>query len=124
MENRPREEPSAREPAGPPDDSAALIHDLQQSVTRRSASSQERWASLKGKYDPFLLSHARARIGSKLARVIDPDEVVDEAWIRVFASWDDFNYEKKNALRGWLCLQVDRVILDRCRRERRQPPEI
>jgi RNA polymerase sigma factor (sigma-70 family) len=57
-------------------------------------------------------------------RVLDPEEVVDEAWIRVFASWTDFHYEKKHALRAWLCLQVDRVILDRCRREKRRPPEL
>lgn len=126
MENRPREEPAGKDPhpeAGRPDDSAAIIKDLQHSVTRRSPLSQDRWASLKKMYDPHLLAHARARIGVKLARVIDPDEVVDEAWIRVVESWDDFQYAKKNALRSWLCLQVDRVILDRCRRERRHPPE-
>jgi RNA polymerase sigma factor (sigma-70 family) len=124
MENRPEKERAAKDPDGAGDDSAALIGALQHSVTRRSTLSQERWASLKKRYDPHLLAHARTRIGDKLARVIDAEEVVDEAWIRVFESWDDFQYQKKNALRGWLCLQVDRVILDRCRRERRHPPEV
>jgi RNA polymerase sigma-70 factor, ECF subfamily len=111
-------------PEGSQDDSRALIGGLQQSVTRRSTGSQERWTSLKKLYDAHLLAHARSRIGASLLRVLDPDEVVDEAWIRVFEAWDDFQYEKKHALRAWLCLQVDRVILDRCRRERRRPPEV
>jgi RNA polymerase sigma factor (sigma-70 family) len=113
-----------RPPEGSPDDSRALIGGLQHSVTRRSTGSQERWASLKKLYDAHLLAHARSRIGAALLRVLDPEEVVDEAWIRVFEAWDDFQYEKKHSLRSWLCLQVDRVILDRCRRERRRPPEV
>jgi RNA polymerase sigma factor (sigma-70 family) len=115
---------SERPPEGSPDDSRAFIDGLQHSVTRRSTGSQERWASLKKLYDPHLLAHARSRIGASLIRVLDPEEVVDEAWMRVFEAWGDFQYEKKHALRSWLCLQVDRVILDRCRRERRRPPEV
>jgi RNA polymerase sigma-70 factor (ECF subfamily) len=115
---------SGKTPEGVPDDSAALIGGLKNSITGRSSESQARWASLKKKYDPHLLAHARNRIGSELLRVLDPEEIVDEAWIRVFESWAEFQYEKKNALRAWLCLQVDRVIIDRCRRERRRPPEV
>jgi RNA polymerase sigma factor (sigma-70 family) len=124
MGTRLPKEASGKTPEGAPDDSAALIGGLQHSLTRRSTGSQERWAALKKLYDPHLLAHARARIGTALSRVIDPEEIVDEAWIRVFESWGDFQYEKKHALRAWLCLQVDRVILDRCRRERRRPPEL
>ena len=93
-------------------------------MTRRSTGSQARWAALKKLYDPHLLAHARSRMGTSLARAIEPEEIVDEAWIRVFESWDAFQYEKKHALRSWLCLQVDRVIIDRCRRDRRRPPEV
>src|SRR5262245_61494645 len=100
---------SGRTPEGVPDDSAALIGGLQNSITKRSSASQKSWASLKKKYDPHLLAHARARIGAELLRSLDPEEIVDEAWIRVFESWAEFQYEKKNALRAWLCLQVDRV---------------
>jgi RNA polymerase sigma factor (sigma-70 family) len=118
-------EASGRTPeGGSPDDSAALIGPLQNSLTRRSSGSQQRWAALKKLYDPHLLAHARARIGTALARMIEPEEVVDEAWMRVFEKWGEFQYEKKHALRAWLSLQVDRVILDRCRRERRRPPEV
>ena len=124
MGTRPKSQGPGPPPEEPSDDSAALIGGLQHSITRRSTRSQERWTSLKKLYDPHLLAHARSRIGTALLRVLDPEEVVDEAWIRVFESWDDFHYEKKHALRAWLCLQVDRVILDRCRREQRRPPEL
>lgn len=124
MGTRVPDKASEKPAEGPSDDSAALIGGLQHSITRRSTGSQERWTSLKKLYDPHLLAHARSRIGTALLRVLDPDEVVDEAWIRVFEAWDDFQYGKKHALRSWLCLQVDRVILDRCRKERRRPPEV
>ena len=60
-------------PEGSQDDSRALIGGLQQSVTRRSTGSQERWTSLKKLYDAHLLAHARSRIGASLLRVLDPD---------------------------------------------------
>jgi RNA polymerase sigma-70 factor (ECF subfamily) len=103
-------------------DSEGLIGGLRNTVTRRSTRSQQAWAALKRRYDPYLLAHARARMGAALSRTIDPEEVVDEAWVRAFASWDDFTYERKNSLRSWLRLQVDRTIVDTCRRERRRPP--
>jgi RNA polymerase sigma-70 factor (ECF subfamily) len=115
---------TGKTPGPAPDDSGVFIDPLLVSETRRSTKSQERWAALKKLYDPHLLAHARSRMGVALSRAMEPDEVVDEAWIRVFESWGDFQYEKKHALRAWLCLQVDRVILDRCRRERRRPPEV
>src|SRR5262245_10417617 len=115
---------SGKPPPDPCDDSQDLIGGLQESITRRSTRSQARWAALKKLYDPHLLAHAKARMGTSLSRAIDPEEIVDEAWIRVFESWNAFQYEKKHALRSWLCLQVDRVIIDRCRRERRRPPEV
>jgi RNA polymerase sigma factor (sigma-70 family) len=121
---RPKSQKPGPAGKGLPDESADMIGGLQQSITRRSTRSQERWTSLKKLYDPHLLAHAKSRIGTALLRVLDPEEVVDEAWIRVFESWNDFRYEKKHALRAWLCLQVDRVILDRCRREKRRPPAI
>jgi RNA polymerase sigma factor (sigma-70 family) len=124
MGSRVPEGASGKPPDDACNDSADLIGGLQHSITRRSTKSQQRWAALKKLYDPHLLAHAKARIGAALSRIIDPEEIVDEAWIRVFESWEAFQYEKKHALRGWLCLQVDRVILDRCRRERRRPPEV
>ena len=122
--NRPKSQGPGPSPEGPSDDSAAMIGGLQHSITRRSTRSQERWTSLKKLYDPHLLAHARTSMGTTLLRVLDPEEVVDEAWMRVFESWDDFRYEKKHSLRAWLCLQVNRVILDRCRREQRRPPAL
>src|SRR5436853_4436144 len=111
MGTRLPEKPSGKTRGAASDESAALINDLQASITRRSTKSQQNWASLKKLYDGHLLAHARARIGSDLLRILDPEEIVNEAWIRVFESWGNFHYEKKNALRAWLCLQVDRVIV-------------
>jgi RNA polymerase sigma factor (sigma-70 family) len=121
---RPKSQGPGPSPEEPSDDSAAMIGGLQHSITRRSTRSQERWTSLKKLYDPHLLAHARTSMGTALLRVLDPEEVVDEAWMRVFESWDDFRYERKHSLRAWLCLQVNRVILDRCRREQRRPPAL
>ncbi len=105
-------------------DSVHAIRALQNSVTRRSPPSQEHWAALKLKYDPDLLLYARANLGKELARQCDPEDIVCEAWMRVYEKWDIFEYNRKSALKAWLKLQVDRVILDKVRKMRRRPAEM
>ncbi len=116
---------SAQQPEpDPAADSCNTIRALQNSATRQSPPSQERWASLKEKYDAELIQYARSNLGKDLARHCDPEDIVCEAWMRVYEKWDIFEYNRKHALKAWLKMQVDRVILDKVRKIRRRPSEM
>jgi len=74
------------------------------------------WEVLHDRYRRRILVYAHYRLGPELRRHADPEDIVNEAWARIIAAWDQFEYRGPDSLFHWLCLQVRRVILDRRRK--------
>lgn len=85
-------------------------------MLQESPGSDTVWMNLHDRYQRRILVYAHYRLGPELRRHVEPDDVVNEAWSRIVAHWDKFEYRGPDSLFHWLCLQVHRVILDRRRK--------
>ena len=82
------------------------------------------WNALHERYRRRILVYAHYRLGPELRRLCDPEDVVNEAWMRIVTAWNEFDYRGPDSLFHWLCLQVRRVILDRRRKHDRRAPSV
>lgn len=90
--------------------SAAWIRHL-----KRKPDSQTVWGALTGRYQNRILVYAGSLLGPKLRRRTSPEEVVNDAWMRVIQNLDRFEYRQRGSVYQWLCLQVRRVAQDHAR---------
>ncbi len=85
-------------------------------ILKDRPTSDTVWESLHDRYRKRILVYAHYRLGKDLRRHHEPEDVVNEAWSRIVSQWERFEYRGPDSLFHWLCLQVQRVILDRRRR--------
>lgn len=89
---------------------------------REDPGSNTVWDHLSDRYRNRILVYAAHRLGPQLRRVCDPEDVVNEAWMQIFARVDQFDYRHAGSLYAWLCQQVRRVILTKRRNLDRKGP--
>lgn len=95
---------------GSPGTSAPWIH----RATQGTASASD-WQALYERYRNPLTVYAARLCGPELARRVEPEDVVQHAWMQVFQRIDEFEYRGRNSMLGWLRLQVRRRLAELAR---------
>jgi RNA polymerase sigma factor (sigma-70 family) len=91
-------------------------------VREGQAGDRGRFGELYQRLGPAVFAWARLRIPSEMRDQLDPDDVMQEAWIRAFRSFSTFDPER-GAFRPWLFQVAKHTLLDMIRRVRvRRPP--
>jgi RNA polymerase sigma factor (sigma-70 family) len=86
-------------------------------VRRSQAGEGDEFGELFTHLTPSLFAWARVRIPDNLRSKLDPDDVVQEAWIRAYRSFDSYD-EAKGSFRAWLFKVAKHSLLDMIRHAR------
>lgn len=73
------------------------------------------WGRLMERYGDRIEKYAERRLGRDLRRIFEPQDIANEAWMRVVRSIDIWKPSGPRGFYRWLCLQVRRVVLDKRR---------
>ena len=84
--------------------------------------SETAWRILTGRYRNRLWLKADLLLGTALRRHHNAEDLVQEAWLRVLANFEVFQYRGRDSLFRWLCQQMHRIASEWGRRK--QVPRI
>lgn len=95
----------------------ARVKELCESAAKGDARALE---ELLGLYHRRFVGWLTCRIGADLRGKIDPDDVLQEAYIRAFQNISSFVYRHEDSFFQWCAALIDHAFLDRVRYVRRQ----
>jgi RNA polymerase sigma factor (sigma-70 family) len=78
----------------------------------------ERFGQLCERLMPALTSWAALRISGSLRGKLEPEDVVQESWVRALAAFESFD-ERRSSFRGWMFGIAKNVLLEGLRSSRR-----
>lgn len=87
-------------------------------VLRIRAGDAAAWSDLEARHGARLRLFVRARMGRALARVAEPDDVLQETWLRAAGSISRFEGDGPGALQRWLSTLALHVLADLARAAR------
>ena len=79
------------------------------------------FAKLMQRYHARLASFANSRTGPHLRGRLEPDDVLQETFLRALKSIGSFEWRGEASFGGWLETIAERVILEGVRRQQKQP---
>ena len=98
-------------------------HDSTESkIARAKAGDREAFDELTGELRPKLLGFARVRLGPDLRARIEPEDVVQDAFVRAFQSIDRFEWRGPNSLFNWIATILEFRVRDLSRVGKRGAP--
>lgn len=105
------DETSEVERVGPEFDGSSHLH------IHRAREDASVWGYLHERYHARLLIFSDYLLGPKLRKRFTPEDLAQEAWLRVFKSFDKFEYRDAGSLYRWLCTQCRRIAAEWARRK-------
>lgn len=91
-------------------------------------NSMSAWDYLDNRYRQTLCAYARLQMSPKFDAWMDPEDMVQRAWLKVLSAARDpkfqFEYRERGSLLRWLTTQIRRIVIDESERlalARRQP---
>ena len=89
-------------------------------VERARGGDQDALSDVFTELRDRLLASIRSRLGAATRQVIDPEDVLQDAFVRAFHSLERFEWRGEESLRRWLESIATHVALDAVRRQRRR----
>ena len=103
-------------PAGPAgmDSFTASAAELSENLIARAQAggSESVWMVINKRYEAALRVYANYTLGHALRRSNTAEDLIQEAWMRVYANFDKFEYRGQGCLRRWLTLTMRRIAAE------------
>lgn len=84
-------------------------------VQRAKAGSQRAWDVLYARYRTMLVAHVQSQIRGSSRRRLDGEDVLQDAFIKVFRQIHTFEYRGEGSFRAWLVQIVLRTLWSEAR---------
>jgi RNA polymerase sigma-70 factor (ECF subfamily) len=89
-------------------------------IARIKDGNREAFTALFSKYRPRLAVLIHYRMSPELARLVEVDDVLQEAFLKAFHDLDQFTYRGPGSFMSWLARIADHVMADLARSQGRQ----
>jgi RNA polymerase sigma-70 factor (ECF subfamily) len=87
----------------------SITHQLWQQAKTGDRSAFEQ---LFGLHTDRLLVFVRAKLGGRLREKIEPEDILQEAFVAALKSFEDFEYTDDGAFLRWMCRIIDHRLRD------------
>ncbi|MBI4601056.1 MAG: sigma-70 family RNA polymerase sigma factor [Planctomycetes bacterium] len=94
---------------------------IERLVGRAREGDRKAFDALVARHEAVLRDRVNRRLGKQLRSGLDVDDVLQEAFVRVWQAMGSFRWRGEGSFAGWLGTIAERVILEASRRARHGP---
>jgi RNA polymerase sigma-70 factor (ECF subfamily) len=92
-----------------------MTDSLSDLIHRAQSGDRAAWDELYALYMSQIQAHLRRKLGGKLRRKVDSEELLQSVFVEIFEDIDQFNYQGPSSFLHWVCRLTENKIRDKGR---------